>query len=417
MTKNNEKCTQKKKKLVRMIACLLAVVVCIGFSNLPATAAGRNKIASVKVTSPYTVQVRLQNAQKLKTSDFRIASKYYKQGTYRNETGVAGITTKDRKTYILNLKLSRAELKNGEYVRVTVKNLTGQETSRKETCYKKDIYHKTEHQIYTGTKGQNTNWNIQIGHYTWYGEEYWDLSGTCRYTVKNLPDGLHYKVVSGSLYVYGTPKKTGKFTSTLKATDEFGNTQTSKAVFLIGSKTQIKAASEPYSELANSKGYINIEQPLIVVGGDGTYTYKIKTPVSGFSVNEYGFLVGKKIRPGSYKIKVSIKDKSGHTTDAVMKVTVKKGVVIRGKVVDKNGTKIKNSRIMIVFTNRDAGAAYTPMYNFWIADDGSFETVLEKGTYDVSVGKDDRYLTYVPKVFVAGKKISKDIRNWKFVWK
>ena len=160
-------------------------------------------IRNVSIVNKAVLQVTLNKAKILQTSDFAVSSKVYGYGSFVRKCVIDHLETTDNITY--KLYLDKQDIfYNGDIVQVSVPALN----STKELTYR-----TTPTEITTRSEVRRKKGTV-------VGENSLDTSGVydpnvqgyAVYTVSNLPTGLSYKVVddadqSGYLQFYGTLKE------------------------------------------------------------------------------------------------------------------------------------------------------------------------------------------------------------------
>lgn len=347
----------------------------------PKPTADTSAIASVSSLNAYTLSVTFSKEQSLQASNFTVKAKKYSAGTYNHVLDIAGVSTSDKKTYMISLDEDGDALEENLYVQVTVTGLAGAGTATKEiTCSMGKAAYE-QYAIYTAVQGAALQKNYYLSGV--------DLYGWNNLSVTGLPDGLKYRLVSYRDYedgliryisFTGIPEKAGTFQSKIVVTDELSNTVTVNLTWLVGSDTSIAAACDPVYGIAGKHGYY-LEERIQVVGGSGSYLYEIQGESQGLSVYN-GEIYGTLTKSGDYSVTIAVKDKNdlSKTTTVNLQISLKDGVTVSGVVKDLDGAVESDAEVC--FNNKNSTDPYSPVVYATTNSKGEYSVVLVDGIYD-----------------------------------
>ena len=308
-------------------------------------------LQNVSIVNKAVIQVTLNKAKALQTSDFAVSSKVYGYGSFVRKCVINHLETTDNITYKLYLD-KQDILYNGNIVRVSVPTLN----STKELTYRTtptEITIRSEVRRKKGTMvGESSSDTSAI-----YKP---DVQGYAVYTVSNLPTGLSYKVVddadqSSYLQFYGTLKEAGIWETKVDVIDEFGNKIHYTRVWKIYDNTMIIAQDItkygclrfPTSNKPNGTYTANYGAQISPVGGNGSYKYEVVSKADCLdlvmSTTGVQYCSIDTDQAGEYTMKVKITDSLNVNVFTYCTVTfiIKPGVLLKVTATDLDGNKIK----------------------------------------------------------------------------
>lgn len=306
----------------------------------------KNGIKSLEVYNPTrsrysrTLKVTLDSPQVLTADDFKVAVKYYSQGSYIEERTVEDVYTTDNQTYEVYLIDDDDEISTGNYVRVTVDALNGQKTA--EIQFLADS--ETTRDLYAASIGENR------------GRFYIDnvADGASKSTIKTgtLPAGLKLLNVRGSSYIVGDPSAIADNQHVVfGVTDELGKGSTTDMNFLIGDDEHIVVENATVGDQAKEKVYAtdDIHEHIHFQGGKGGYKAELLNSyndmfkiVNDDELDEQVCIEAdrSKLTSGTYNLPVKITDSQGKTGQGTLTVVVSASAKVVTKVnnADFNGS-------------------------------------------------------------------------------
>lgn len=347
----------------------------------------KNGIKSLEVYNPTksrysrTLKVTLDSPQALTADDFKVAVKYYYQGSYIEERAVEDVYTTDNQTYEVYLANREDEISTGNFVRVTVASLNGQKTA--ETQFWVDS--ETTRDCYVA--------NLGDGH----GREYISntAEGAYKAVIKSgtLPAGLKLLNTRGNSYVTGDPSAIADNQHVVfEVTDELGKVSTTDMNFLIGDDDHIVVENKTVGDQISGKIYYAnryLSENLSFAGGKGEIkaeilnTYNDTFEVENVNSREVQITAdSSKVVAGTYNVPVKLTDSQGKTGQGTLTVIVSPSAKIVTKVNNYNN----DGNIYFYNHDKDTEISLGSMYT---ESQGISETAsqytgyLPQGTYSV----------------------------------
>ena len=308
-------------------------------------------IQNVSIVNKAVLQVTLNKAKALQTSDFAVSSKVYGYGSFVRKCVINHLETTDNITYKLYLD-KQDILYNGNIVRVSVPTLNSTKeltyrTTPTEITIRSEVRRKKETMV--GESSSDTSAIYKP-----------DVQGYAVYTVSNLPTGLSYKVVddadqSSYLQFYGILKEAGIWETKVDVIDELGNKIHYIRVWKIYDNTMIIAQdvtnygclSYPTSNKPNGTYTVNYGAQISPVGGNGSYKYEVVSKADCLdlvmSTTGVQYCSIDTDQAGEYTMKIKISDSRDAAVFTYCTVTfiIKPGVLLKVTATDLDGNKIK----------------------------------------------------------------------------
>lgn len=312
-------------------------------------------IRNVSIVNKAVIQVTLNKAKILQTSDFAVSSKVYGYGNFVRKCVIDHLETTNNITY--KLYLDKQDIfYNGDIVQVSVPTLN----STKELTYRTkptEITIRSEVRRKKGTVVGTSSLDTS-------GVYDPDVQGYAVYTVSNLPTGLSYKVVddadqSGYLQFYGTLKETGIWETKVDVVDEFGNKIHYIKVWKVYDEraviaqdiTKYGCLSFPAPNKPNGTYTVKYGAQISPIGGNGSYKYEVVSKADCLdlvmSTTGVQYCSIDTDQAGEYTMKIKISDSRDAAVFTYCTVTfiIKPGVLLQITATDLDGNKIKYTGI------------------------------------------------------------------------
>ena len=312
-------------------------------------------IRNVGIVNKAVIQVTLNKAKILQTSDFAVSSKVYGYGNFVRKCVIDHLETTNNITY--KLYLDKQDIfYNGDIVQVSVPTLN----STKELTYRTkptEITIRSEVRRKKGTVVGTSSLDTS-------GVYDPDVQGYAVYTVSNLPTGLSYKVVddadqSGYLQFYGTLKETGIWETKVDVVDEFGNKIHYIKVWKVYDEraviaqdiTKYGCLSFPAPNKPNGTYTVKYGAQISPIGGNGSYKYEVVSKADCLdlvmSTTGVQYCSIDTDQAGEYTMKIKISDSRDASVFTYCTVTfvIKPGVLLSVTATDLDGNKIKYTGI------------------------------------------------------------------------